>query len=139
MASLLTLTEYPAVRAAIDISLTATDLPDEVIGLPIYASAAEAAVKARDPDWDTRTGAAKDRLVEAVICWTASLLAPALPALKSEAHPEGYSYSREIDYVGRASALRQQAETALTAVLTPSDPAAGRPTFFALATGRRGR
>lgn len=136
---LINLPDYDAVRAAIDLSLTASELPDAVIALPIYAGIADAAVKQRDPSWSSRTEAETLQLTSAAVLWTASLVAPAIPALRSESHIEGYSYSREVNYVARAAELRQQAEGIIQGVVTPTDPSANRPTFFTLGRGRRGR
>lgn len=47
--------EYPQIRAAIDVSLDATALPDAVLALPIFVPAAIAEVLARDPLAEART------------------------------------------------------------------------------------
>ena len=131
--------DYPAVRAALDVQLTSRELPDSVIGLPLYVGAAEAEILVRDPLAATRTGAAWQHIVNATVLLTAALLAPALPAITSERFSE-YSYDRDVDWLALAAALRRRAETELAFVLTPTAPTvASRPTIFAVATGTRGQ
>jgi len=130
---------YDQIRAAIDVSLTSDDLGDDVIRQSIYLGAADAEIKRRDPAWATRTDAELALLRTAAIYLTAARIAPAVPQLKSERYPEGYGYDRAIDYTKRAAELRALAEVELGAVLAPSDPAAMRPTLFAVASAERGR
>lgn len=136
--ALLTTADYPAIRAALDVSLTARDLPDSVIGLAIYVGAAEAEVLVRDPLAASRTGAEQQHLVNAAVFLTAALLAPALPDLTSE-HFAEYSYNRNVDWLARAADLRRRFEAELAAVLAPDDAATyNRPTMFTAASGTRG-
>lgn len=137
--SLLSASDYPAIRAALDVSLKATALPDAVIALPIYQGAAESEVLARDPEAENRSGAALQRVVNAAIFLTAAYLASALPTITAETVGR-YSYQRDTDWGARAAELRQRADAELAAVLTPD--AAARPLppgMFAVASGRRGR
>jgi len=132
--------EFTQVRAALDVSLSADDLPDTVIALPIYLGAADAEIKRRDPNWATRDEDALARLRRAVIYLTAASLAPAVPELTQERYPEGYSYARANSYVKRSAELRQLAEAELALVLAPSEPETlSMPTFFGSASGRRGQ
>lgn len=136
--ALLTTADYPAIRAALDVSLTARDLPDSVIGLAIYVGAAEAEVLVRDPVAASRIGAEKQHLVNAAVFLTAAYLAPALPALTKERFAE-YSYEQEVDWLARAADLRRRFEAELAAVLAPNDAATySRPTMFTTAAGTRG-
>ena len=48
--------QYPAVRAALDKSITENELPDTHIQQPIFLPAAEAVVLALVPDAASRTG-----------------------------------------------------------------------------------
>lgn len=132
--------QYGLIRQAIDTSLTADDLPLSVISAPIYMDAAEAEVQRRDPAWASRSGAAQLALQRAVIFLTAAYLAPALPALRSEAYPEGYRYERQgVDYAARAAELRALADAEVASIVTPEEAAPLRPITFAAASGRRGR
>jgi len=136
--ALLSAADYPAIRAAIDVSLTARVLPDSVIGLPIYVDAAEAEVLARDPLAESRTGAALQHVTNAAVLLTAALLAPALPGYTAEDFSE-YSYQRKTDWATRAAELRKRAEAELAAVLEPENPTtASKPTMFTTAPGTRG-
>lgn len=136
--ALLSAADYPAIRAAIDVSLTARVLPDSVIGLPIYVDAAEAEILTRDPLAESRTGAALQHVTNAAVLLTAALLAPALPGYTAEDFSE-YSYQRKTDWATRAAELRKRAEAELAAVLEPENPTtASKPTMFTTAPGTRG-
>lgn len=135
----ITSAQYPAVRAALDVSLDATTLPDATIGLAIYAGAAAVDVKRRDPAWATRTGDALQRLENAQVLFTAALLAPAVPAIERE-QMQDYSYTRsKVDWTARAATLIERANEELAAVVTPTATTPGRPAFFSVAHGGRGR
>jgi hypothetical protein len=139
---LLTSLEYPSIRAAIDISLDATVLPDSIIGLPIYADAAEQDVLRRDPTAEDRTGVELQHVTNAAIYLCAALLVPAVPQISGETTSGQHSYTRKlVDVDDLAATLRARADAELAAVLTPSTPpsSASRPTLFGLASGRRGR
>lgn len=141
MATLLTSTDYPTIRAAIDLSLDSTSksLPDATIALPIYLDAADLELKTRDPLWATRTGDALVQLKNAAIYLTASRIAPTIPRLVGEDFGN-YAYKlQSVDWEARAAALRALAEEALNAILDPGDATSDRPTFFATARGYRGR
>lgn len=130
---------YPDVRAAIDTSLDSTTLPDATIALSIYAPAAAADIKLRDPAWASRTGESLARLERAHVLLTASLLAPAIPSLTAE-QTDDYRYTRQsVDWVSRAADLAQRAGEEIAAITDPTNTAPSRPTFFSVATGRRGR
>lgn len=134
--ALLTPADYPAIRAALDVSLTPAVLPDAVIEMPIFLGAAEMEVAARDPAAGTREGDALQRLKNAVIYFAAANLAPVVPIYLRE-RLLSYEYQRPaVDWNARAADLRAQAEAELVAVL--GSQTVERPTFFALASGRRG-
>lgn len=131
---------FAQIRSAIDVSLTSDDLTDDTIAASIYLAAADVEIKRRDPLWSTRSGDELAALTLAAVYLTAALIAPAVPQIKSERYPEGYSYDRTIDYRQRAEDLRAAAEQQLGAVLAPSDPASlAMPSFFAVASGTRGQ
>lgn len=136
--TLITATHYPAVRAALDVSLTVLVLPDATIALSIYHGAAEAEILARDPLAATRTGDELQHIQNAAVLLTAALLAPALPGYTAEDFSE-YSYQRKTDWATRAAELRKRAEAELAAVLEPENPTtASKPTMFTTAPGTRG-
>jgi hypothetical protein len=142
--TLMTYREYDAVRAAIDMSLIVSIgspqvLPDAVIALPTYHGAAEAYVKARDPEYATRTAAETVYLRNAVIFLTASYLVPSIPFLLREDFGD-YNYSRFLDkgFVERHQAfLRSRAESQISLV-TEIDSLGSFPTAFDVASGYRG-
>jgi len=138
--SILSSADYPAIRAALDVKLTAATLPDATIALAIYLGAAEAEIVRRDPGAASRTGAELQHIKNACVLLCAALIAPALPRLTGE-ELGSYRYSQQaIDWTVRAAELRMAAERELAAVLTPSTVAtASRPTMFAVAAGGRGR
>lgn len=138
--SILSLADYPAIRAALDTSLDRSALPDDTIALDIYQGAAEREVQERDPDWATRSGADALRLRAAAVFLTAARLAGAVIRVTSvNVQSRDLSYSRPVfDPAQKAAELRALAEQELTAVLTPSADTSGRPTMFSLASSRRG-
>ncbi len=130
--------QYPAVRAALDVTLDAEALPDAVIALDLYAGTADRWVLAQDPTAEARTGDALKHVTAAAVLYCASLLAPALPQLTGETHG-AHQYSRKaVDASALADQLVARAVDELTAVLQPDDVRPVRPTMFALASGRRG-
>jgi hypothetical protein len=138
--ALLTSSDYPAIRAAIDVSLDSTMLSDDVIAMPIYAEAAEAEVLVRDPLALSREGSAWQRVVNAAIYLAAARLVRAVVWIKSEEIGGERQYSRqETDLNALIADLRGKAEAELAAVLEPTATAPSRPTMFTLASGRRGR
>jgi hypothetical protein len=137
--ALLDLPDYPAIRAALDVTLDAGLLPDALIGLPINVGAAEAEVLARDPAAATRTGVALQHVKNAAILLTAANLAPSLPAFTAQAFGSTSFQHKPVDWVARAAQLRQRADDELASVLQPAAVAPERPTMFAVAAGRRGR
>lgn len=140
MANLLTVDDYPAIRAALDTSLDATALPNKVIDEDIYAGAAWADVVERYPGADTETDTAVlTRLRRAAIYFAAARLAPAVVRITSlSVSVQGVNYSKPVfDPEKRAAELRALADAELDAVLTPGE--LSRPTFFTVASGQRGR
>lgn len=136
--NLLTSSDYPAIRAAIDISLDPEVLPDSIIDHPIYAPWADAEVCRRDPAWAGRDAAGQQKLVNAAIFLTAAVLAPAIPQVIQEQTTE-HSYSRRsVDWSRLADELRARAEQEIAAVVETS-AAIDRPTMFSVGTGRRGQ
>jgi hypothetical protein len=89
--------EYPAIRAAIDISLDAESLPDAVIGSSVYQDAAERWVLVANPDAATYAPGTSqyDLSRVAAINACAAMIAPAVPTLTRESYGDGYSYQRE--------------------------------------------
>jgi hypothetical protein len=136
---LLTADLYPSVRAVLDISLDDTALPDEIIEKPVFAGGAELDVLERDSLAETRTGTTRRHLINAAIYFCAARLAPAIPSIVSE-NLGDYSYSRSaVDWNKRAASLLAQAEQEIAAVVSPGSSSASYPTFFAVASGSRGR
>jgi hypothetical protein len=139
--AILTSTEYPAIRAAIDITLTTDDLPDSIIALPIYAAAADQDVLARDPLAESRTGAALQHVKNAATYFCAARLILALPQFTQEREGEQQYTRQSVNVADRAAELRGLAAAELDAVLDPDpgDVVAQRPTFFGRLAGGRGR
>ncbi|GIW06364.1 MAG: hypothetical protein KatS3mg060_1169 [Dehalococcoidia bacterium] len=131
--------QYPAVRAAIDVELTAELLPDAIIALDPYAPAAEREIKRRDPAWASRTGEDADRLGRAQLYLTAALLLPALPVLLERSVEDVRLRRQEVDLAARVAALRRRAEEELAIVLGAASGPAGVVTLFGRAPGGRAR
>lgn len=129
-----------AVRAAIDTSLDETVLPDSTIQLDLYLFAGEAEVYRRDPLADSRTGTARQHIVNAAVCYVAALLAVALPNIQSESTADGARYQREtVKWNELAAALRARGEQELGYVLDGGSVTSLRWNMFAKASGTRGR
>jgi hypothetical protein len=137
--AILTSADYPAVRAAIEATLSVEQAPDAVIAMPIYVGAAEDEIARRAPDAITNPDpTVQATLKRAAIRLTAALLCPAIPSLTSERYGD-QSYGRKAtDYLALAQSLRGQVDSDL-ALLDPVATAPTRPTMFTVATGRRGR
>lgn len=135
--SLLTSADYPAIRAALDVHLDSTLLPDSIIALNIYQGAAEMEVKRRDPLAETRTGDDATRVRLAAIYLCAAALAPAIPRILSQSL-EGHFFSIQAatwqDLAARLTALAHDHLQTVTG---------GAPTLapfhFARAAGGRGK
>lgn len=147
MGQIISQSDYVAVRAALDLTLDSTILPDSLIALPIYEGVAESDVMAEDTLWtshilDTSLGGAGQHVKNAVIYHCAALLALAMSnSVESEALPGGgYHYTRDkIDWEARHHHLDSQADRELEAVLAVNQPDTGAmPTMFSLARGGRG-
>lgn len=137
--ALLSEADYPAIRAAIDVSLDSALLPDSVIALDLYIGAGQRDVLAIDPDAETRTDDALLHAQTAAILFTAARLCGAVPQITLERFPDHEYRRQDVDANARASALRTLAEAELDAYLDPGDMVSDRPTRFALASGRRGK
>lgn len=142
MATWVTPGDYPAVRAAIDVSLTAAVLPDDTIGLDVYVGAAEREVRLADPLAESYSGENMERVKAAAILLTAAALCPAIPRLTSERFAD-YQYGQQaVDWAALAEHLRRRARAELSAI-TATDPTTRASTqrhrAFAVATGRRGQ
>lgn len=139
MAPLLTSSDYPAIRAVIDVSLDSTSLPDAIIALDAYIGAGMRDVLALDPLAETRTGTELQHAQTAAILFTAARLVGALPQITRVAFADHSTQLQAVDPQARAAELRALASSELDAYLDPGDAASDRPTFFTVASGRRGR
>ncbi len=148
MGQIITSADYPSVRAALDVTLDSTTMPDSIIALDIYEGVAETDVMAADPLWRTHLqdpgpGGAGQHVMNAVIYHVAALLAMGMANnVDSEALPGGgYRYTRSrIDWDKRREYLDGQADRELEAVLALNQPDTGAmPTLFTLAYGGRAR
>jgi len=139
--SILTISDFPAVRACIDVKLTESDLPDDVILEPIYRGAAESWVISRDAIAESRTGEDAEKVSRAAIFYLASLLVPAVARLTSvSVQTSDISYSRPpMDIPARVSELRALAESEISSLLAPESNTPERPTMFSRGRGSRGR
>lgn len=139
MATLVGESDYPTVRAALDVTVDETVLPDAVITMPIYLDASDDEVKRRDPMWASRDEANRKRLVNAAILLLASRVAPAIPDITREQLGQFESYDRKaVDWPKRAAELRSDADALIAYVLSGGTKVSTMPTFFDVASGRRG-
>lgn len=139
--SILTVFDYPAIRAALDVGLNESQLPDATIGRDIFIGAAEAELLKRVPDAAGKTGSDLERVKRALVWLTAALLAHSVVRITSMSiQTRDLSYSRQtFDPDEKAAVLRGRAEAEIAMLLTPTAMTPTRPTVFALAAGGRGR
>lgn len=133
--------DYPAIRAALDVSLNAQQLPDATIEQDIFVGAAEAELLKRVPDAASRTGDDLKRVKRALVWLTAALLAPSVVRITSlSVQTRDLSYSRQtFDPDEKAAELRSRAESEIAMLLTPNEATPSRPTMFTVVAGYRGR
>lgn len=133
---------FDAIRKAISLELTAKEIPDEVIALPIYQGTAERWAALIDPAIATRQNAELEAAQNAVILKTASLLVAALPILEREEFGPGEGFTRQkVDRAKTAEQLASRAQSELDSYLLGADSTASA-TFlpvFAVGSGGRGR
>jgi hypothetical protein len=130
MPDLIETTDYPSIRALIDISLGEAQLPGSVIGLDDYKGAAQREVAAQTTATDAHA-----KLAARCIC--AALLVPVVPKIHSESLP-GASYTREAtDWTALIQSLYDRAGREIAIAnnedLT-SDIASSLPTVFTVAS-----
>ena len=138
--AILTTADYPAIRAALDVDLNATTLPDATIGQSIFVGAAEAELLRRVPDAADLTGDDLARVKRALVWLTAAYLAHSVVRVTSlTVQTRDLSYSRPtFNPDEKATELRSRAEVEIGMLVAPTQVAPGRPTMFTLAAGRRG-
>ena len=143
--AILAFADYPAVRAAVDVSLTTANLPDATIALDIYAGAAVRDVTDRYPGAAAVTTPASTQLkiTAAAVYFCAARLAIPLAgvivsSLSVSTRDQGFSrppYNGE----KRREDLLALAEDELADILEPAEETPNRPTMFTVASGTRGR
>lgn len=139
--AILTALDYPAIRAALDVGLNATQLPDATIAQSIFLGAAEDELLRKVPGAATMTGDDLARVKRALVWLTAAYLAHSVVRLTSvNIQTRDLSYSRQtFDPDAKAAELRTRAGVEVAALVTPSATVPARPTMFTLAGGGRGR
>ena len=131
--------DYAMVRAAIDLSVTASVLPDATIQLDIFQGAAEAELLGRYPDIADAEGADLVVAKRAAAYLTAARILPRLPNITSEDLGD-QNYNREpIDIEARVKELRALAWQAAGDIADPDMSRTPLPFVFDTISGRRGR
>lgn len=132
---------WDEVRAALDVKLDATTLPDSIIEKDIYSGAAQREVIARHPTAESETGENLQRVTTAAVLLTAARLVYAVAQITSiTVQTRDTSYSRRAwDPEMKKAELLALADDELAAVIEPSEDTPGRPTMFARAAGTRGQ
>lgn len=142
--AILATADYPAIRAAVDISLTTANLPDATIALDIYAGAAVRDVIDRYPGAAAVTVAATQlKITAAAVYFCAARLAIPLTGVivsSLSVSTRDQNWSR-VAYNGekRREDLLALVEAELADILEPDEETPNRPTMFRLAPGYRGR
>jgi hypothetical protein len=139
MSTLLSAFSFDQVRAAIDLALDASALPDETIALPLFVDRAEADIVAQDASALTYLPADSryDRVQRAHIYFTAAYIVPSLPNITQEQVGSDRYTRKEWDAEKQVARLRGLANAELAAYLTTDG--LSEPLFaFGRACGRRG-
>jgi len=135
---LLDSSDWPAIRAALDVTLDAAQLPDATIALDIYSGRAMREIQARITGATALTGDDELKVTAAAVFLTAANIAPAMPAIMRAESQHLAVQRKEVDWNKRAADLRQAAEEEIAGLLEPDTAGPYRPTMFARAKGRRG-
>lgn len=115
---------YPSIRAALDITMTADMLPDATIALDLYKGRADREIVTRiptaetlvTPDGDEEVSSDGQRVLLAAILLCASYIAPAIPAITAQTFGAAI-YERSVDWNQRSADLKMQAETEIQTVI----------------------
>lgn len=139
--TILSTADYPAIRAALDVSLNEQQLPNATIGQGIFLDAAEAELLRRVPTAAGMTGANLARVKRALVWLTAAYLAHSVVRITSlSVTTRDLSYSRQtFDPDEKAAELRARAEGEIGQLVEPAAATPARPVMFTLAPGYRGR
>ncbi len=139
--AILSSSDYPAIREALDVGLTLQQLPDATIGRDIFLGAAEAELLKRVPTAASMTGEDLLRVKRALVWLTAANLAHSVVRITSlSIQVRDMSYSRQtFDPDEKAAELRRRAESEIEILAPPATATPSRPIAFALARGGRGR
>lgn len=137
MGLVLTFPDWQDVRAALDVSLDTSSLPDATIARSIFAGRANRWIAAM-VDYDVLSADAKLQARDAAVLYLASLIATRIPDLTAENQQGVGGYSRAaMDWQARAAELAEEAMATLpSSPIVVSTPAV--PPVFRLARGRRG-
>lgn len=136
-----TVSDYPAMRAALDVTLDATRLPDSTIASAPYHPAAEAEAARRLGTYAAAAASpVQPAATRAVVLLTAARLLPALPNVTQRRLLDtSFTFAPQA-IKERVAALRADAARELAEVIRTLDPAAVQvapPTHFAVAPGGR--
>ncbi len=139
--AILTADDWKSVRAALDVDLDETGLPNKTIALDIFSGAAQREVRRRVDDAENKTGDDLLRVSEAAVLLTAARLASStIRPTSITVQTRDMNYSRPAWKSKEKSAeLRQMASEAIDDLNKPDDVLPYRMTAFAKATGRRGQ
>lgn len=137
MADILTVTEYPSVRAVIDMALDASTLPDTTIGLDVYAGATDRYIKQQVADWSTILAGVDADLIanlrNAGVYYCASLIAGSSTVVTSMAVGEARWARSAYDREKHAKWLLGQAQSLIADVIGTATPKPKPiPTVFAV-------
>lgn len=138
MGDILTSDDYDMVRAAIEVTLDADDLPDHVIAMDIYLGQAELDIKSKVENWSSLVGDELVRLRNATVYQTALLLVDAvrLPLSKKVDDVTFRWSDRDDDEL--KNKLRGRVDDELDELLDPAYSEANL-LIFDIASGQRGR
>jgi hypothetical protein len=137
--AILSVDDFPSVRAVLSATLDEVTLPDVILADPINLRRAEREVIALMPDAATRVGDAAEVVRDATILLLASMVAPTLPSLLSEKGAD-YEYKlAQTDWNAVADRLRAQAMKLIDPYVEAPLPSAGPPTYFGVAHRDRPR
>lgn len=134
----LTSNDYPSVRIALDPALTATGLPDSVIGNDIYAGRAENEVVAKLKSPSSLTDAQEGLVKRACILRCAAYIARRLRQILQNTLGDFAERREQKDYMALSQMLLLESDEQIEG-LVKTERSGTTLNLFGLAEGRRGR
>jgi hypothetical protein len=137
MPPILDTSDWPAVRAALDIELDATVLPDDTIALSIFQGEAENRFLTRVAGANPAVDLTSQESKNACIYYLAAMLSPHLSRYTMEMFGDSRSNSNQVSWDMLESVLMNRGDEIVDVLLGLDPIETNRATVFRLANGLR--